>query len=189
MTLAESRAFRPKLEGWSDDILPFYRQIARELPNPCKVVEIGSAKGRSAIFLASELLELGHTPESHIYLVDSWPGQSANANFHGASWFQECLASILQHGRPEELDLLYPLRLTSEEASRIFTELDMVFIDGDHTRIACERDIRNWRSAVGATGILAGHDYDEHHPGVREAVDKCQGLGQVRVWSSVWRMQ
>lgn len=181
----ESRSFRPELRGWSDDILPFYKAIAHELPNPCRVVEVGSAYGRSAIFLASVLLELGHGTQSEIYMVDAW----------GGGWFSECLPSLATFATPRELELLRPIRATSNKARAMFWahELDMVFIDGDHSRIGCASDLETWFPAVKMAGIFAGHDYDPGaHPGVVEAVDAFlsqTGRTLQMPTRSVWRFR
>ena len=180
----QSRAFRPELRGWSDDILPFYKAIAHELPNPCRVVEVGSAHGRSAIFLASVLLELGHGAMSEIYMVDAW----------GGGWFAECLPSIATFATARELELLRPIRATSRQAAAMFGKnIDLVFIDGDHSRIGCADDIDLWWHRTGPNAIFAGHDYDQHaHPGVVEAVDegaKRYHATVERPTRSVWRFR
>jgi predicted O-methyltransferase YrrM len=38
--------------------------------------------------------------------------------------------------------------------------LDLVYIDGDHTKAAFLADVRAWRPKVRPGGLLAGHDYD-----------------------------
>lgn len=50
--------------------------------------------------------------------------------------------------------------------------IDFVYIDGDHSRVEVENDIRRWWPILSTQGILAGHDYDQTHPGVVAAV-KC----------------
>ena len=41
------------------DFYDFYDRIAKELPNDCKVCEVGVADGISALYLAKKLNELG----------------------------------------------------------------------------------------------------------------------------------
>jgi len=190
-TEGELRAWRPELPGWSDDILPFYVSILHELPNPCCVVEIGSAHCRSAIFLASKLVELGHGSNSKIFMIDDW----------GGAWFADCLPSLVKHATPRELELLRPLRATSAQAAQMFGAEEMsgrlsphmVFIDGDHSRVGCADDLSLWGPRVNSNGILAGHDYDRtKHPGVVEAVDTFAKANNVQVrrpMHSVWRLR
>lgn len=47
---------------------------------------------------------------------------------------------------------------------------DFVYIDGDHSKEAVAADIRAWWDLLTPIGVLAGHDFDEEHSGVQEAV-------------------
>lgn len=47
---------------------------------------------------------------------------------------------------------------------------DMVYIDGDHSYEAAKADIEAWWPLVSQKGIIGGHDFDDQHPGVKEAV-------------------
>lgn len=185
MTEDESQTWRPGLDGWSADILPFYRAIALELPNPCTFVEIGSAHGRSAIFLAQELIALGHGSHTRIFMVDDW----------GGGWFAQCLPSFVKYAKPAELELLRPVRAKSREACEMFCGhlVDGIFIDGDHSRIGCFDDLVAWRPYVRSGGIVAGHDYDKiAHPGVVEAVDEMAERSAMKLdrpTRSVWRLR
>lgn len=184
MTESESNNWRPELPGWSSDILPFFESIADELPNPCTVVEVGSAHGRSAIFLAEQLVKRGHGSHSKIFMVDDW----------GGGWFAECLPSIVKHALPKELELLRPIRATSRRAAAMFTkELDLTFIDGDHSRIGCADDLDLWYTRTKPNGIYAGHDFDKRaHPGVARAVTEFAELVQREIQTptrSVWRLK
>jgi predicted O-methyltransferase YrrM len=48
--------------------------------------------------------------------------------------------------------------------------IDFVYIDGAHDRDSVARDLAAWWDRIHAGGILAGHDFDEWHPGVMQAV-------------------
>lgn len=47
---------------------------------------------------------------------------------------------------------------------------DFVYLDGDHAYDGVSADIRAWWPRISDGGILAGHDFDETHPGVQQAV-------------------
>jgi len=47
-----------------------------------------------------------------------------------------------------------------------------VYIDGAHEKKDVAKDIRGWFDVLAQDGILAGHDFDELHPGVMEAVQE-----------------
>ncbi|MBX3426411.1 MAG: class I SAM-dependent methyltransferase [Pirellulales bacterium] len=59
----------------------------------------------------------------------------------------------------------------------------MVFIDADHSYRATLADIR-WAQSIGVP-VIAGHDYQDLHPGVVQAVDECFPEA-FRVVGSVW---
>ncbi len=63
----------------------------------------------------------------------------------------------------------------SEKSSGLFDNesLAFVYIDADHTYEAVKRDIELWWPKVRLhDGILAGHDYESYHSGVKRAVDE-----------------
>ena len=62
--------WRPEIEGWSSDILPFYESLVAELPDGARCVEVGVYKGRSLIYLAEAFARHGKTAE--IWGVDAW---------------------------------------------------------------------------------------------------------------------
>lgn len=65
---------------------------------------------------------------------------------------------------------------TGDEAAKAFPwwlkqRLDFVYIDAVHTFDAAFADMETWWWMLSDQGILAGHDYDDTHPGVRDAVN------------------
>ena len=79
------------------------------------------------------------------------------------------------------------IKLTSEEATKIFTQrnyfpngyFDLVFIDAEHTYDALKKDINLWWPLLRPVGFLMGHDYHgeygARYPGVKKAVDEIFG--------------
>lgn len=164
MTKEQSIAWRPEIEGWAEDILPFYDWMSAKLPNPCTVVEVGVAYGRSAIFLAEKLVALGHGSNTRIYCVDDW----------GGGW-SKCMRSLVTNASDKALEMLRPLRADSRAIAGLFTpdtNIDLVFIDADHSEIGCYADLEAWGYRVRNGGVLSGHDYADYHPGVVSAVDR-----------------
>lgn len=45
-----------------------------------------------------------------------------------------------------------------------------VYLDGDHSEAAVAEDLATWWPVLADGGVLAGHDYDDDHPGVVSAV-------------------
>mmetsp|Transcript_140090 Transcript_140090/g.390514 ORF Transcript_140090/g.390514 Transcript_140090/m.390514 type:complete len:460 (+) Transcript_140090:153-1532(+) len=61
----------------------------------------------------------------------------------------------------------------SASAARTFAgngRLDLLFVDGDHSRRGAARDLEAWAPHVRPGGVVAGHDYCREFPGVVEAV-------------------
>lgn len=60
--------------------------------------------------------------------------------------------------------------------------VDFVYIDGSHLYERVKADINAWWDRMTPGGILAGHDYDEEHAGVRQAVDEFTRKRQAPVY-------
>jgi predicted O-methyltransferase YrrM len=166
--------WRPDIPGWSEDILPLYRRIARELPHESRFVEVGVAHGRSLIFLAEELHEL-HRRDVEIWGVDSWPGD----------WWRKSIARTFEHNDLAGYvwDTIRLVRADETRAARMFDDgsLDVAFVDSDHTEAGVEVSIATWLPKVKQGGLLCGHDYDvSAWPGVVAAVKRWEErLGPV----------
>lgn len=50
--------------------------------------------------------------------------------------------------------------------------VDFIYIDAGHDYESVIKDLEAWWPLVSEIGVLAGHDYDESHPGVVQAVDE-----------------
>lgn len=171
--------WRPTLPGWSDDILPFYREQAKrlaDLENPT-IAEIGVAWGRSALYLAEQLLLRG-ARGAELWAIDpwdphwTWPPEATPA----AAWRfprEPMLHTLVNHAQPDELDLLHLVRAKSAQARHLFANdsFDLVFLDGDHSAAGILEDLNDWWSAVAPEGVLSGHDYAPEFPEVVAAVD------------------
>jgi hypothetical protein len=53
-----------------------------------------------------------------------------------------------------------------------FCHPDIVYIDGSHEEDAVRADLEAWWDVLPSHGMLAGHDYDDVHPGVVAAVNR-----------------
>lgn len=57
-----------------------------------------------------------------------------------------------------------------------------VYIDGDHSYDAALADINAWWPTISEIGILAGHDFDDAHPGVVQAVTEFAAREHVVIY-------
>lgn len=59
----------------------------------------------------------------------------------------------------------------SQEVAKDFTkEINVLFIDGDHTYEGCKADIDSWYPHMARDGVMLFHDCDASSPGVERAV-------------------
>lgn len=75
----------------------------------------------------------------------------------------------------------------SMAAARDFPDrfFDLIYIDADHSYDSTRRDILTWLPKLRKRGVIAGHDYDMHWPGVVRAVDEIFG-SSIEVVGRSW---
>jgi len=144
-----------------------YKQVVEEFPNGSKFIEVGSWKGRSASYMAVEIANSGKDIE--FYCVDPWDKTDDRLHL-----FPTLYQTFIDNMKPVE-QYYFPLKITSEEASKKFKDksLDFVFLDGSHEYEDVKSDILSWLPKVKSGGILAGHDFYTDgvgFPGVSRAV-------------------
>lgn len=182
-------AWRPRLPGCADaDLLAVYHSLVPTLPRAPICVEIGTAWGRSVLFLASELLRLGRTV-SQVWAIDSCLGRAAPPGAQAVScggW----LLSMGAHASAAELDILYPVRAPSVQAARLFAPymLDLVSIDAEHNHPRLAEDIDAWLPLMRPGGWMIGHDLSPQFAGVRQAVEERFGRDYA-LHGTVWAVQ
>lgn len=175
--------WRPEIEGWSSDILPFYESIVAEVPDGARCVEVGVYKGRSLIYLAEAFARHGKTAE--IWGVDAWE----------ASWCPDMWEIFRSHIRttpPPAWGMINVSRGRSNVA--LPGVFDLVFIDADHNYESVKADIAAWRGSLKPGGIMCGHDYEGdlygEFPGVTRAVNEAFGAENiVKPGGTVWRLK
>jgi SAM-dependent methyltransferase len=155
-----------------------------------RVVEVGCWLGRSTSFIA----RLCRARGALLTCVDTWAGSSDR--FDAA--YRERLAErdIAAEFQAHLLALGVAVDLRREPSfvvaqSFAGESVDLVFLDGSHDHAAIVADLAAWRPALRAGGILAGHDFDERHPGVVVAVEAAareHGCALHRGPGSLWWM-
>ena len=154
----------------------------------CSVVEVGSWVGRTA--LAMLKTEGVH---ARIYCVDTFQGtkndktgviaEVVQRNRGQDEVFRTFCHNIGNHLHTNITPCVGPSQLWAEVWRG---EVDMVFIDADHSAAAVKADIQAWMRHVRPGGIICGHDYNvDGFPGVKQAVDELLG-SKVNVDHTVW---
>ena len=165
--------FYKNIHGWMN-FENLYTEIVQNNSNGAHFVEVGSWKGKSAAYMAVEILNSG----KHIQFdcVDIWSATSHTAEHSSGYYMPELLQDkdelfnlFLKNTAPVA-HAINAIRLPSVKAASLYNDssLDFVYIDASHEYIDVRDDILAWYPKVKDGGVLAGHDYNLL--GVRRAV-------------------
>ena len=159
-------SYSNSIVGWmSGDELNFLYKSAKKMKS---IVEIGSYKGRSTLALLEGC-------KGTVVAIDTWLG-SPGLNMDGTEY-----DTFLENTK--DYDNLEILKKDSVDAAENIDEVDMVFIDGEHTYEGVKRDIEAWLPKT--KKLICGHDHDDEFPGIIKAV--AEMIGEVDgVVDSIW---
>jgi len=160
------------IQGWFSDeeLIKVYAEMVKKFPDGSHFVEIGSWKGKSAIFMGVEIVNSGK--KIKLDCIDSWEfldeiyTTHVDLNQMKHTAFQEFLKNI------ESLtDVISYHKINSIEGSKLYEDesLDFVYIDASHEYKNVKDDLIYWYPKIKKGGVIAGHDYGA---GVKKAVDE-----------------
>lgn len=137
------------IQGDMFDFAAYYDKIAAELPAFSRIAEVGVANGKSAIYLAEKLTELGKDFE--FYFIDSM-------DYGGTKQITEIVKNISESGLGKKITLL---PISSLDAAASFNDnfFDFVFLDSSHEYKQTKAELILWWLKVKDNGYLSGHDY------------------------------
>jgi len=146
--------------------------------------EVGVWRGSTSVAL------LDHYPELYLYLIDTYDDdglpKALSSKLSAAQAEEQAREAVAAHADRCEW-MICP---SIDAAARIPDGLlDFVFIDADHRYEAVKQDIEAWLPKIRTGGILAGHDYSAHHPGVKQAVQERFGKQFKVARGKVWWIQ
>jgi predicted O-methyltransferase YrrM len=121
-----------------------------------RVVEIGVYEGASALALVN-VLRAG----AQLHLIDPYGAHpDALPGGWGASeWAtRRTLARAVRRRGRDAPTVCWHVALSHEVAARWDTQVDLVFIDGDHSEQGCELDWSAWNRFVAPGGLVVFHD-------------------------------
>jgi hypothetical protein len=173
--------FYEKIDGWFD-FQNLYASVVKKYGNGSRFVEVGVWKGKSAAYMAIEIINSGK--KIQFDCIDNWEyidglQYDIDKSLFGNDLYREFLSNI----HPVR-DVIHPIKSISWEAAELYenNSLDFVFIDAAHDYYSVKKDITSWLPKVKIGGIIAGHDYVSH-PSVKKAVDE---IIPVKVFGSCW---
>lgn len=146
------------IDGWFD-FRDVYDYAAKTLPSGGTFVEVGSWKGKSAVYLRDRLHDIGKG-DAKVVCVDTFKGDADTGEvFVFAEFIDNTAGRDIEHRQGQ-----------STEIAATFANgvLDAVFIDAAHDYENAKADITAWLPKVKPGGFFGGHDIDA--PGVLQAV-------------------
>jgi hypothetical protein len=156
-----------------------YKAIVRNAPEKAHFVEVGVWKGRSAAFMAVEIINSGKIIQFD--LVDTWNGSIEHQPL------QEDVFEVFNKNIAPVSSYVNIKRMESILAAPTYKDgsLDFVFIDAAHDYENVKADIKAWLPKVKQGGYLAGHDYPTW-PGVTQAVNEIFGEQNIVSGEDCW---
>jgi beta-1,4-mannosyl-glycoprotein beta-1,4-N-acetylglucosaminyltransferase len=153
-------------ENWFD-YLELYGEVVTSASNGAHFVEVGTWKGRSACYMAVEIVNSGK--QIRFDCVDTWKPIITEKAIP-VERYEELYSAFLKNISPVAA-YINPVQAISWEAAELYPDesLDFVFIDAAHDYESVKKDIAAWYPKVKRTGIIAGHDY-HNSVGVASAV-------------------
>lgn len=163
-TLAGTTAWR-KVLGWTH-APNLYGELVRDMPAGGVFVELGCYMGRGLVMLAE--LDRKYGKGARIVGYDLWIPWVAD---RGAS-LEVATANVRLAG----FDNVELEKIDTAEAAKLHADhsVHAVYVDADHTKKGCLRDIEAWRSKMAPGGVMAGDDWDLYK-GVQSAVRQAFG--------------
>ena len=156
------------------------RDLIKELGDTSKMrmVEIGSFIGESTIIFAEHF--------NQVIAIDPFQPDYHKEDPTSKFNFDEVYDEYMRRTSP--FPNIKTLRLTSDSALDVLKDelFDFIYIDGIHTYEQVKIDIDNYLPLLKQGGIIGGHDYGPHWPGVNKAVDEKFGQPDKRYKDTSW---
>jgi MMP 1-O-methyltransferase len=146
----------------SDEDARVLLEAAREAK---RVVEIGVYEGSSAVALCNAL-----APGAELHLVDPFGlhPDALPSGWGATEWAtRRAVARAVRRRGQSAPHVYWHVALSHEVAASWAGEVDLVFIDGDHSEAGCELDWSSWRALVAPGGRVVFHDARAGEPGGR----------------------
>lgn len=163
------------------------RRLCAGMVGGCRMLEIGSWMGASAVVLGAE----ARARAGRLVCVDWWAGEDGNdadpLRAWARSWHTDPMGAFWRRIRKAELvGTVMPMRGKSQDVLPLLMPylFHFVWIDGDHRYKGVRFDIEQARRLIAPGGIICGHDYD---PGSDVALAANEAFGsRLHVEGRIW---
>ena len=164
------------------DYVGLYRKAVEIFPSGSHFVEVGSFLGKSAVYMAVEIINSGKNIKFDC--VDHWRGSEEhydNENIDTENLYENFLENI----QPVK-GVINPVRAESVVASKLYkpNSLDFIFIDASHDEMSVREDLTYWLPRLKENGMIAGDDID--NKGVADAVKWFFDTGKLEIIGRQW---
>ncbi len=153
-----------RIDGWLTELegAALYIAAGQGFGNGV-IVEIGSFKGKSTIWLASASKKVGrelvYAIDNHLGSPEHRPGGKYASHMPPEGTTEFVFRSNIREAGIE--DWVKPIIGTSLDTLRSWDyPIRLLFIDGDHSYQAARGDFLGWEKYVVAGGLIAFHDVD-----------------------------
>ena len=143
---------------WFSATAIYRLQVDRAEPGAA-FVEVGAWKGRSAAFMAVEIINSGKDIE--FYVVDHWLGSNEPAHQRDSDAASGRLYEVFLRNIEPVKSHVIPVRGHSTETASHFADrsLDFIYLDAGHTYSDVLADLAAWWPKVKDDGVIAGDDW------------------------------
>lgn len=157
-----------ELPGWAA-FSDLYIKAVHDAPQQATFVEVGSWLGRSAAFMAVEIINSGK--DIDFTCIDPWT--DGGNDLRDTGYYKnltEPVFDIFKRNIAPVADRVKTLQMDSVEGAKRFADysVDFLMLDGDHGLEAVRADLAAWLPKMKAGGMISGDDY--LWPGVKQAV-------------------
>ena len=154
--------------------------IRHRLDHNSKMIEIGSHMGESTMLFASTQLF------SEVHALEPFDGNEEFNYLFDYEW--DYIESEFRINTRIHKDIItlhkdYSWKLVDKFEDN---SMDLIYIDGEHTKEDVTRDLKLYLPKLKKGGIIAGHDYHEVWPGVKDAVNKLVGGPEMVYEDTSW---
>lgn len=162
--------FHKTIPGWCSFRDLYAEMVAKAKPGAV-FVEVGTWKGRSAAFMAVEIIN-SRKPIRFV-TVDHFqgsPNHGDDPDVAAGRLEEVARANLRRVGQAVEV-----LALPSLEAAQLFDDgsIDFIFLDGTHDYDSVKADLLAWKPKLKPGGLIAGDDANWR--GVKEAAREVLG--------------
>jgi predicted O-methyltransferase YrrM len=126
--------------------------LKRLAKNASKTLEIGVFEGNSTKLLAESM-----NPSGILYAIDPFFAGRLGISY-GELISRSQISKACQQNKGVQVQVLKDFSYTVAQKNKDLCDLDLIFIDGDHSLEGITRDWSDWSNRVKKGGIIALHD-------------------------------